>query len=733
MGKNKRNSKKNYSANKRLRNFMFVVFLLFLALIIRIFYLQFVQGAWLKEQMYDQLITSRIISPKRGTIYDTNGKELAISAAVDTVSINPSSITVLHKDPDVQEAKTKALKEKVAKKFAEIFSLDYDKTLEKLYSPNIVETIAKKVEKDKIDELRKWMKEEEIYSGINIDSDSKRYYPFETLASNLIGFCGDDNQGLEGLEAEWDSILTGTPGKVVTSQAASQAIIPDKNETNIPAENGNNLVLTIDANIQSICEKYLEKACKENKCLLGGNVLMMNPSNGDILAMATYPNYNLNTPFTVSSIPKEEWDKMDADQRYTALYKMWKNRATIDTYEPGSVFKVVTSAVGLEENLTTTDSSHEFSCPGYHTINDTTINCWDTSGHGTQNLREALVNSCNPAFMELAAKIGAKTLYEYFDAFGFDTSHSNNFWNIEDVGPVELATMSFGQRFEITPLQMISAISCIANDGVLMKPRIVKEIVNPDTGSVSVTPQTQVRQVVSKETADRVLSMMESVVDGGYGKVVGYSVAGKTGTSEPSPGAEHEGYVASFGGIAPVENPQVSILVVLYNPTGESYYGGQVAGPVVSQILTEVLPYMQIPSESNSIANGQNPNYPTTTLPNVVHKTVAEAKKIIEGHGFECDISGADDALVTDQMPKPGTPLIKDSIVKIYSKDNETKISQTVPDLTDMSLSQAKQKLKDYNLNIQISGSGVVISQEPSAGSQVEEGMVISVTLQPEN
>lgn len=728
---NKSKVKKLPSTGRRLRISMIIVYILLLLLIIRIFWIQFVQGAWLKEQMYGQLITSRVISPKRGTIYDSNGKELAISAAVDTVSVNPLLIISKDSNSDVQELKTKALKEKMAKAFSEIFDLDYDKTLEKLNSSNSVETIARKVEKDKIDKLRAWMKSEDVYSGINIDEDTRRYYPFENLASNLIGFCGDDNQGLEGLEAEWDSVLTGTPGRVTTSQDAIQDFIPDRNETYIPASNGNDLTLTIDANIQSICEKYLEQACKENKCLLGGNVIMMNPSTGDILAMATYPNYNLNTPFTVESISEDKWAKMSSDEKYDALYKMWKNKATVDTYEPGSVFKIVTSSIALEENLIDTDDSYEFSCPGYHVVSGETIRCWNPAGHGVQNLREALCNSCNPAFMQLAEKIGAKTFYKYFDAFGFDASHSNNFWNLEDVGPLELATLSFGQRFKITPLQMISAISCIANDGILVKPRIVKQITNPDTGNVTTISPVEIRQVISKDTSEKVLSMMESVVSSGYGKVVGYSIAGKTGTSEPAPGMESEGYVASFGAIAPVESPQVALLVCLYNPTGDSHFGGPVAGPVVSQILTEVLPYLQIPSNSSTTAI-DNSSYQTKTLPNVVNKTIAEAKKIIESQGFDCDYSGESDEIVVEQMPKAGTPLLEDSVVKIYSAGNETKISQSVPNLKGMSLYESKQILKNSNLNIHFSGSGIVLSQDPPADTQVEEGSVIIVTLQPE-
>ena len=298
-----------------------------------------------------------------------------------------------------------------------------------------------------------------------------------------------------------------------------------------------------------------------------------------------------------------------------------------------------------------------------------------------------------------------------------------------------MATLSFGQRFGITPLQMITAVSCIANDGVLVQPKIIKNIINTDTGATTNINATEIRQVISKETSEKLLSMMESVVTvgtGSYGKVAGYSVAGKTGTSEPSPGAEDEGYVASYVAVSPVESPEVVILVTLYAPEGESHQGGQIAGPVVSQILTEVLPYLQIPSDNSASSTGSSSYNSTTTLPNVVNKTMAEAKKIIENAGFDCIISGSSEELVTEQMPKAGTQLIKDSIVKIYSAGNEARVSQSVPDLKGMTLSQAKATLKERNLNIQISGSGIVISQDPIAGTSVEEGTLVSVSMKPE-
>lgn len=320
-----------------------------------------------------------------------------------------------------------------------------------------------------------------------------------------------------------------------------------------------------------------------------------------------------------------------------------------------------------------------------------------------------------------------------FNKTNIDTSGEVTGLYFSNVGPVELATASFGQRFTVTPIQMITAVSAIANDGVLMKPRIVKQIENPDTNTITTIDPVSVRQVISKETAKKMTNIMESVVtDGGgkFGQVKGYSIGGKTGTSEPSPGKEQEdGYVASFVAIAPVENTKVVALLTLYNPKGSEHYGGKIAAPVVSQILSEVLPYLGIPS-NNDEKDQTHSNNKNITLPDVRNKTVSEAKKILENLGLKCDISGSSDSLVSEQMPKPGTPLSSGSIVKLYSKGNEARVSSTVPDLKGMSLSQATNALKSKKLNIKSTGTGKVISQDPIAGKSVEEGTVINVTLQ---
>lgn len=732
---------KNLMHYKKLRVTLIVVILILLLLIVRIGFLQFVQGNYLKELAYNQQTINQIISPKRGNIYDSTGKALAISAQVDTITINPNKLVKNSND------ETKEFKEKIAKSLSEIFELNYDEVLEKVNSSSQVETIAKKVEQEKVDTLKKWMEDNKISVGINIDEDTKRYYPYNTVASNVIGFCGSDNQGLSGVESKWDSILTGTPGKIVSSKGSNQEEIPNAEETYISAENGSDLTLTIDLNIQTIIEKYLKQAVEDNDCKKGGNVIVMNPKNGDILGMACYPDYNLNSPYTPNSTLAETYDSLSSEEKSESLYKMWSNKSVAETYEPGSVFKVITASVALEENITTTDKSNDFYCKGYEEFEDSSasqplkISCWRANPHGVQSLRQALCNSCNPAFMQLGKRIGAPTLYKYYEAFGlFDSTNSglygeqsSIFQKLDKVGPVELATMSFGQRLNVTPLQMATAIACVANDGVLMKPRIVKQVTNTDSGSVSEIPVTQVRQVISKETAQEVKSMMESVVTIGTGKhaaVSGYSIGGKTGTSEPVYNKTEEGYVASYVAISPVEDTQVVLLLTLYDPPKSNHQGGQLAGPVVSQMLSEILPYLGIPSNENSSNNSSSDNL--IVVPDVRNKTVSEAEKILKNSGFSTKtyVNGdANNTLVVDQTPKPGVSLSKNSVVVLYGEGNDVATSVTVPDLKGMNASQASNTLKEKNLNISIEGSGTVISQDAAKDEQVPEGTVIKVTL----
>lgn len=743
--KNKKIDKRKEKIDRILLSHRLIVLSVFILailglLILRLAFIQFVSGSEYKEAAYRQQTINKIISPKRGTIYDATGKALAMSADVDTISINPSLIKVKHSDPEVAEIKTKLRKEKVATALSEIFELDYEAMLEKVNSTSSVETIIKKVEQDKVDLLKQWMEENEIYAGINIDNDTKRYYPYNNFASNLLGFCGDDNQGLEGLEARLDKVLTGTPGKMVTSGDSGQQEIPNTSQLYIVAENGSDVVLSLDYTIQSIAEKYLKQAVEESECNRGGNVIIMKPDTGDVLAMATYPDYNLNSPFTPTSEKVlETWNDMASEDRRNYLYNSWRNIAVTDGYEPGSTFKIITSAIAIEEGLADTDTASDFLCTGSQQVSDREIKCWRWERpHGYESLRNALCNSCNPAFIQLAQRIGTRTFYKYLSAFGLRSATgaevSGEFTGLfhpeNTVGEVELATLSFGQRFTISPLQLITAISSIANNGVLMKPRIVKQIINSDTKAVtSIEPQ-PIREVLSTETCNKVKSMLQSVVTVGTGKyaaVEGYTIGGKTGTSEPSPSNPGAGYVASYIAVSPIDDPQVVVLVTLYDPQGSSHEGGQIAAPVISQIMSEVLPYLGLAPEGDDTHSEKY-----VTVPDIRNKTVTEAIKNLEKLGFSVRVDKAGDnntRLVTDQTPKPGTRLLENSIVALYTETNSARTSVNVPNLKNKTLNEAKESLRSRNLNISYEGKGKVISQDIMADSPVEIGTVIKITL----
>ena len=384
----------NIGRKKRLRSMLFISFTICILLIIRIGFIQFVQGSELQSMAYMQQTLNRKINPKRGIIYDATGKNiLAVSASVETVTINPGNIK-------------KEDKEKVAKALSDIFNLDYETVLKKVKKNSSIETIVKKVEKEDTDKLRIWMEGNNIATGINIDEDTKRYYPYSSLASNVIGFTGSDNQGLEGIESRYDEILSGETGKILKLTDATGTDLGDEGENYIAAVDGDDLILSIDMTIQSIAEKYLAEACIDNVCTDGGNILIANPKTGDILAMASYPNYDLNNPYKINDEDLEfVWDTLSSGDKSTALQQMWRNKSISDTYEPGSVFKLVTSSAALEEGITDTDNEGEFSCTGSINIAGTRIKCWRYyRPHGSQSLRQALMNSCNPVFIGLRPK-----------------------------------------------------------------------------------------------------------------------------------------------------------------------------------------------------------------------------------------------------------------------------------------------------------------------------------------
>lgn len=436
-------------------------------------------------------------------------------------------------------------------------------------------------------------------------------------------------------------------------------------------------MLTIDTAVQSIVEKYLENACIDNKCTDGGNIIIMEPSTGNILAMATYPTYNLNDPYTiVDEELRVNWSTLSNEKRNEALQSMWRNKAIADTYEPGSTFKLVTSSAALEEKITTTDKAGEFNCGGGITISGVRIKCWRYyRPHGTESLRQALMNSCNPVFIALGQRIGVETYYNYLNAFGFLSKTGIDlpgeakgiFLDKSKVGPVELATISFGQRFEVTPIQMINMVSTIANEGKRMKPRLVKQIIDSQTGEVTDIDPECIGTAISAETANSVLSMMESVVAEGTGKnaqVAGFRVGGKTGTSED--GVNTNKYVTSFVGVAPISDPQVAILVTLYNPTGEGgHQGGAVAAPVAGQVLKEVLPYLELKEDNEKTKE----NTTVVIVPDIKYKTLEEAEKIIKESGLKIKYENGEEKInkkekiINSQLPSSGITLNAGSTV----------------------------------------------------------------------
>ena len=668
INRSQMNKKGEVSRKRRMRFALICSTIIFLGLATRVGYIQFFEGEKLQQMAYLQQTLNRNINPKRGTIYDSSGKvALATSSSVETITVNPVNI------PSNE-------KEKVATELTQLFNLKYEDVLKKVSKKTAIETIAKKVDKNQTKELRLWMETNNITSGINIDEDTKRFYPYNNLASQIIGFCGSDNQGLAGIEAKYDNELKGEKGKILKMTDAKGIDITDTSEAYEPAKQGNDLVLSIDATIQGIAEKYLKEACIDNVCTDGGNILLMNPQNGDILAIASYPDFNLNDPYTINNEElKANWSNMTATERSNALQAMWRNKAISDTYEPGSTFKLVTASTALEEGIVdSTDKEGEFCCTGYIEVAGVKMKCWRYyRPHGPESLRQALMNSCNPVFIGLGGRIGVTKYYEYLRKYGFlgrtgidlPGEAGSIFLKESKVGPVELGTIAFGQRFEVTPIQMITMVSTIANGGIYTQPRIVKQIINSQTGEVKNIETVKKDRVISEDTAKKMLSMMESVVAEGTGKnaqLKGYAIGGKTGTSED--GVNTGKYVTSFIGVAPISNPEVAILITLYNPTGEGgHQGGGVAAPIASQVLGEVLPYLEIKKD-----NQDEEEKGEAEVPNLIGLTRKEAKKMLEEVGLLIETKeslktnlGEDDETIKSQLPKAGIKIKQGSTVYV--------------------------------------------------------------------
>ncbi|WP_427835502.1 penicillin-binding transpeptidase domain-containing protein [Acetivibrio clariflavus] len=706
---------------KRLIFLMLSFSVLIFALIVRVGWIQIVKGEWYQKMAYEQQNRDREITPRRGTIYDRNMNPLAISATVERIVVNPQDFEKLEE----------SRKEEIAEKLAQILELKKEDVLKKIKRDSSYEIIKKQVEKEVGNEIRKWIKEEGII-GIYIDEDTKRYYPQNNLAAHVIGFTGADNQGLSGIEAVMEKYLKGIPGKILSETDASGRYVSFSEEKRINPQDGLNVVLTIDENIQYIASNALDKAISDNKVLNGAIAIVMDPRNGDILAMVSKPDFDLNNPRSAPPGENPEtWNGYSAEGVEKLSRTVWRNKCVMDTYEPGSTFKAITTAAGLEEGVVTPDtmtSDHTINISGHN------INCWKPNAHGVETFREAVYNSCNPAFVKVAQGLGIEKFYKYLRAFGFfdktGISLPGEATSIfqPKFTEIDMAVASFGQRFQISPIQLISAYSAIANGGKLMKPRIVKELVDADGNVVEKFEPEVVRNVISQKTSETLRDILEGVVSEGTGRnayVKGYRVAGKTGTSET---LKKGVYIASFAGIAPADNPAICVLVAFDNPTGDSYYGGVVAAPVAGKIIEDTLNYLGVERRYNE--KDLEMMAEEVVVPDIRDMTVEEAKKILKEKGLEWKIEGdnkANDAIVKQQTPRAGAKIAKNSVVITYTYTPETEKMVKVPDLSMKTVDEATRALNDAGLNIKVNGLGNAMAQSVEAGAEVPVGSVIEV------
>lgn len=732
----------------------------FLALGARLCQIQIFQHDEYEAAAIAQQVRETTVSAARGTIYDRNGAILAISAGVDTVYISPAEIERNNED-----------KEAIARGLAEILDADYETILKKAgNTKSWYEVVARKVEAETAELVRKF-KAEGGYVGIKIESDTKRYYPNGSLASHVIGFVGLDNTGLGGIESRYDSLLSGENGYVMRSTtAAGTDMLYQSYEDYVDAHNGDSLTLTIDAVIQSYVEKHLAQAVEDYDIQNGAAAICMEVDTGAILSMVSLGNFDLNDYQTISAEAEAEISAAaQSEEEYDELYALaqqqqWRNKAISDTYEPGSTFKIITLAMALEEGVVNENSS--FYCGGSMNVlgRGSPLKCWKYGGHGPQSLTQAVQHSCNVAFVNIGQLVGEEKFYEYAEGFGFiertaDTSRqltaktgidlggeSGSIWWSEDVfcnpeNLSQLAAASFGQTFNITPIQLITVVSACVNGGRLMQPYLVQSVEDPQGNLVSQTEPQVVRQVVSEETSASVRRILEQVVSdqtegtGHNAYVAGYRIGGKTGTSTKTTkeiSGEKE-YIVSFIGFAPADDPEVAILVLLDDPSSESgiyISGGQMAAPVVGKMMADILPYL-----------GYEPEYTDSELaaadkavPELTGMSITQAKSALSESGLGCRVIGEGDT-VTDQLPRAGAVIAAGSEVLLYAGQNPAPTTETMPDLRGLSYEAARQRLGELGLYLTAENgvtdpaAQLVSAQSTAPGEELAHGSVVGVTL----
>lgn len=741
----KNNSKKRAEKGpaQRLRQRTAILILLILVLgfgaaVLRLTYLTTVQSSELQESAVDLQLADTTVSAKRGTIYDANGNVLAESASVWQVVMSP----VNFKNDKQRQAAAKGL--------SEIFDLEYNDVLDDTKQQSHYVVVKRRIESDereKVLELIDTLKKDYSCSGvIQLLDDYKRYYPKNSLASSVIGFTGSDDQGLEGIEYEYDSYLSGTPGRIITAQNARGTDMPFRYEQNVESEDGNNVYLTIDETIQSICEKYMQKGVEDNNVLNKGVCIAMDVNTGAILAMVTTDGYDLNNPYELSAKDKKKIKstpkKKQAEAESAALSNMWRNKAVADTYMPGSVFKMCVASAALEENLVNDKTS--FTCTGSIEVEGETIHCSNISGHGTQNFVEAISNSCNPAFIQIGQMLGAGKFRQYYQGFGFSDKTGidlpgeaeDSFWKEGKMGGVDLAVASFGQNFTITPIQMITACAAVSNGGYVVQPHVVSKITDSKGNVIKTVDKKVKRQVISDDTSKKMNEYLEYNTErqgAAAGYISGYKVAGKTGTTEKRgvtkvESSFSEDYISSICGYAPADDPQIAMLVFFDTPDGDAYYGSQVSSPVFINIMSEVLPYLDVKTSYTDEELG----YVDASAGDYTGVSVDEAKTAVEADGFTATVKG-NGSTVISQIPTVSSGLQKGGSIVLYTDSDSQSETVSVPSLIGLSPDEVNDVASAYGLNVSFSGattsSGTSSSQNVEAGTSVSPGTVITVSF----
>lgn len=706
------------SSKQRLKFTLFFSVILIFILTLRVGYIQIVRGEELRKGALEQWTKSIDIKPKRGVIYDRKGSKLAFSVNAFTVWAHPADV----EDP-----------EETARVIAEILDMDEDFVYEKLTKRVSTEKIKQWISREEANQLR-----QARLRGISVVDDNKRYYPNGNFASHIIGFTNVDNVGLTGLERVYDEYLTGIPGKWLKMTDAANRQLPYDGEKVYEPRDGTSIVLTIDETIQHFAEKAAQQALLEHKAK-NVSIIVMNPQNGEILAMTSKPDFDLNNPREpLDQELKKEWANLPTDKLQEKWNKLWRNLNINDVYEPGSTFKLITAAAALEEN--TTSLNHHYFCNGFvRDIKGVVLKCarW-YNPHGSQSLREAMNNSCNVAFVNIARDLGKEKLYEYIEAFGFGQKTGIDLLGEQRgiipsspdiIKEVNLATMSYGHGIAVTPIQLATAVSAISNGGYLITPRLVKELVDQE-GNVIKTFQPEVRkQVISKETSDTLLSMMETIVTDGTGsraRIPGYRVGGKTGTAQKiidgryAPGK----YIASFVGVAPIDNPQLVILVNVDEPTG-TYYGGSVAAPIAKEVLEDILNYLEIPPQ---LTEELEEDAQTVVVPDLKNRKIGEAGKLLTDLGLRYTteyVELTEESKVIEQFPSPGVEVKKGSIIDLYLNTSSNTIQ--MPYLINMTKEQVIKILEEMNLEYTLKGDGIAVEQKPLPGEEINTDTKVEV------